>query len=141
MHKCLRDNVVKISKPCRMEELLLEQKEAGSIELSPNLLRACRAERAMFCKNVAAGSARVFRCLAEHMRTEDFGAACRSQVGYKLQRRQSNWRLDPPLRKACRTDVTKLCAVEDLKGTQDGAVYKCMVSWWQKGRSRTGYRE
>ncbi len=32
------------------------------MELRPGLLKACRDERAMFCKDVVPGQARVFRC-------------------------------------------------------------------------------
>lgn len=68
--------------PCRSEELLLEQAEAENIELRPSLMRACTDEHTMFCKDVAPGSARVFRCLAEKMGDADFGEECR--VGGRL---------------------------------------------------------
>jgi hypothetical protein len=41
--------------------------------------------------------------------------------------RQANWKLDPPLRKACRGDVQQLCAEEDAKNSEEGLVYKCLV--------------
>lgn len=50
MHKCLRDNRKQLSENCRKEELLLEEKEATSIELNVNLVKACKAERQLFCK-------------------------------------------------------------------------------------------
>ncbi len=87
MHKCLRDNRKKLSDACRKEELLLEEQEASNVELSQGLLRSCKAERQMFCRDVKPGSARVFRCLAENMNDPDFGGQCKYQVMYKLQRR------------------------------------------------------
>lgn len=87
MHKCLRDNRKKLSEACRKEELLLEEKEANSIELSVSLLKACNAERKLFCSEVQPGQARVFRCLAENMNDPDFGMTCRNQIITKLQRR------------------------------------------------------
>lgn len=47
----------------------------------------------------------VSRCLAENMASADFGRSCKDQIMKKLRRRESNWRLDPPLRAACREDV------------------------------------
>ena len=41
--------------------------------------------------------------------------------------RQSNWKLDPPLRKACRDDVSSYCAAADSKDSEEGLVYQCMV--------------
>ena len=58
VHKCLRDNRKKLSESCRKEELLLEQKEATSIELNVSLLKACRAERQLFCSEVQPGQVR-----------------------------------------------------------------------------------
>lgn len=72
MHDCLRRHRGQLSDSCRKEELLLEETEADSVELRPSLLKACAEERSAFCKSVAPGQARVFRCLAEKM--NDAGA-------------------------------------------------------------------
>ncbi len=45
----------------------------------------------------------------------------------KLQRRQSNWKLDPPLRKACKADVGELCAAENAANAENGTVYACLL--------------
>lgn len=45
-----------------------------NVELRPGILRACKDERAMFCKGVVPGGARMFRC-ALHYRG---GCACRA---------------------------------------------------------------
>lgn len=87
VHKCLREKRKQLSERCRAEELLLEEKESGSIELSVNLLKACNSERRMFCKEVQTGQARVFRCLAENMNDADFGNTCKYQIINKMQRR------------------------------------------------------
>eukprot|EP00197_Chlamydomonas_leiostraca_P010927 CAMPEP_0202884756 /NCGR_PEP_ID=MMETSP1391-20130828/41312_1 /ASSEMBLY_ACC=CAM_ASM_000867 /TAXON_ID=1034604 /ORGANISM="Chlamydomonas leiostraca, Strain SAG 11-49" /LENGTH=982 /DNA_ID=CAMNT_0049567983 /DNA_START=167 /DNA_END=3115 /DNA_ORIENTATION=+ len=128
VHKCLRDNRKKLSEQCRAEELLLEEKEAESIEMNMGLLKSCRAERQLFCKDVQPGQARVFRCLAENMNDADFSNTCKYQIIYKLQRRQANWKLDPPLRKACKADVASYCAGEEGKNSEEGLVYKCLIS-------------
>lgn len=57
-----------------------------------------------------------------------FFVCVRVQILSKLQRRQANWKLDPPLRKACRSDVQSMCASQDAKDEETGSVYKCMVS-------------
>ncbi|GBF91163.1 2-C-methyl-D-erythritol 2,4-cyclodiphosphate synthase [Raphidocelis subcapitata] len=128
VHACLRDNRAKLSDACRREELLLESVEAEHIELRGNLLAACDRERGLFCKGVEAGGARVFRCLADNLADPDFGNTCRQEIITKLQRRQANWKLDPPLRRACRSDVSRLCKAEDAAASETGLVYKCLVS-------------
>jgi Golgi apparatus protein 1 len=174
VHKCLREHSKELSETCRREELRLEQSEAETIELNQGLLKACRDERALFCKEVAPGQARVFRCLAENLGNADYGDACKYQVVMKLQRRcgpaagataalldalglaarppiaaaarppfppplppphtapsrprrQSNWRLDPPLRKACKDDVAAMCGDADAKRSENGLVFKCLI--------------
>lgn len=42
--------------------------------------------------------------------------------------RQANWRLDPPLRRACRADVAELCRAEDSRGSEAGEVYRCLLA-------------
>ena len=61
--------------------------QATSVELSVGIIKSCKAERLMFCKEVQAGQARVFRCLAENMNDADFGNNCKYQIINKLQRR------------------------------------------------------
>lgn len=46
---------------CRREEVRLEAQEADNIQLNQGLLRACAAERSLFCRDVQPGAARVFR--------------------------------------------------------------------------------
>lgn len=92
---------------CRREEVRLEAQEADNIQLNQGLMRTCAAERSLFCSDVRPGSARVFRCLAHSMANADFGRACRGAMLTKLRRREANWRLDPPLRKACKADVER----------------------------------
>ncbi|KAI8465216.1 MAG: hypothetical protein J3K34DRAFT_379960 [Monoraphidium minutum] len=128
VHQCLRKHRGELSEGCRREELRLEAREAESIELRPTLLKACASERGLFCRDVQAGNARVFRCLADHLADPDFGPVCRGEVISKVQRRQANWRLDPPLRKACRADVASMCGAESEQNTETGLVYKCLVA-------------
>lgn len=52
----------------------MEIKEADNVNLNVGLLRACANERSLFCRGVAPGSARVFRCAGVQ------GAACRFAV-------------------------------------------------------------
>lgn len=41
------------------------------------------------------------------MASADFGGSCKDMILNKLKRRDANWRLDPPLRKACKGDVDR----------------------------------
>jgi Golgi apparatus protein 1 len=44
-----------------------------------------------------------------------------------MRRRQANWKLDPPLRRACKSDVSELCAVENAANSENGTVYACLM--------------
>ncbi|KAL6765625.1 hypothetical protein V8C86DRAFT_2455787 [Haematococcus lacustris] len=127
VHQCLRAHRNQLSEDCRKEELLLEELEAESVELQPGLMKVCKDERSMFCQSVVPGGARMFRCLAEKMGDPDFGEQCRDQVLAKLKRRQANWRLDPPLRKACRAAVHERCQEQDKQQQENGTVYLCLA--------------
>ncbi|KAJ9518654.1 hypothetical protein QJQ45_018663 [Haematococcus lacustris] len=152
VHQCLRAHRNQLSEDCRKEELLLEElargvccaasshvmllarvgildsaQEAESVELQPGLMKVCKDERSMFCQSVVPGGARMFRCLAEKMGDSDFGEQCRDQVLAKLKRRQANWRLDPPLRKACRAAVHERCQEQDKQQQENGTVYLCLA--------------
>ncbi len=61
VHECLRAKRSQLSESCRREELRLEEAEAEDIELRPGIMRVCRQERQLFCKEVIAGQARMFR--------------------------------------------------------------------------------
>lgn len=91
----------------RREEVRLEAQEGDNIQLNWGLMTTCAAERTLFCSDVRPGAARVFRCLAHSMANADFGSACRGAMLTKLRRREANWRLDPPLRTACKADVER----------------------------------
>ncbi len=105
---CLRAAGAEVlSAGCRDELARAEEKEASDVRLDAGLLQKCKDERAVFCEAVAPGDGRVFRCLAENMASTDFGGACQGAIMQKLRRREGNWRLDPPLRRACKDDAQK----------------------------------
>lgn len=41
--------------------------------------------------------------------------------------RQANWKLDPPLRKACKSAVKQFCLIEDQQQQEKALVYKCLI--------------
>jgi Golgi apparatus protein 1 len=127
VHACLRSHRSELQEGCRREELILEEQEQEVAESKSGIVKTCREERELFCSTVAAGGARVFRCLADNMNDPDFGSKCRNDILTKLLRRQANWKLDPPLRMACKDSVRSLCAKEDAIKSEEGAVYKCMI--------------
>jgi Golgi apparatus protein 1 len=105
--ECLRAAGPKLSAPCRAGLARAEEREADDARLDAGLLQKCRDERSVFCSDVQAGGGRVFKCFAENMASADFGSGCQGAIMGKLRRREGNWRLDPPLRRACKADVEK----------------------------------
>ncbi|KAG1658888.1 hypothetical protein FOA52_000676 [Chlamydomonas sp. UWO 241] len=105
------------------------------------LAAACREDVEKLCANVEPGEGRVHECLRASR--DVLSAACRREEllleeeeadSIQLRpgllrkcRSEANWKLDPPLRKACKDSVSLLCAKEDREGGELGNVYRCMI--------------
>lgn len=128
IHDCLRANSDKISKECNDEELKLQVVEAQDVRLRPGFTRDCSEEMAVYCKDVAPGKGRMFRCLQNSLGQVDFSEACKKRVTDKQTRQQAFYKLDYGVRSNCATEVDTLCA--DVKGDGHGkaAVLKCLAN-------------
>lgn len=49
VHGCLRDNLAKLSDPCRKEEVKLSILQSSNTELMPNLAQACKVPVLPLC--------------------------------------------------------------------------------------------
>jgi Golgi apparatus protein 1 len=128
VHDCLRSKRDVISTACAAEELKLEEVEAEDVRLRPGFTRDCSEEMAVYCKTVAPGKGRMFRCLQNNVGQADFSDACKRRVADKQARQQSMYNLDYGVRSSCAAEVSSLCADAKRGGHGKAPVLKCLAA-------------
>eukprot|EP00955_Chlamydomonas_euryale_P032575 342893-Chlamydomonas_euryale.AAC.1 len=61
------------------------------VRLRPKLNRACSEEKAVYCKDVKPGRARVVQCLMENMAQPDFGQECLEELEKREDAVRAGW--------------------------------------------------
>ncbi|GAB4823102.1 hypothetical protein N2152v2_010148 [Parachlorella kessleri] len=131
VHACLRERLEELSPDCRREQLKLMVLQARDVRLRPKLQRLCSEELAVFCKGVAPGRGRKFRCLQDNLAKPDFGPECREEVSNRIRQSQESWQLDYGVAAQCADDVEALCKEEKGQAHARAAVLKCLVANYQ----------
>eukprot|EP01026_Neomeris_dumetosa_P014680 TRINITY_DN1539_c0_g1_i1.p1 TRINITY_DN1539_c0_g1~~TRINITY_DN1539_c0_g1_i1.p1 ORF type:complete len:468 (-),score=66.09 TRINITY_DN1539_c0_g1_i1:500-1903(-) len=127
VHRCLRDNLKKLSEGCRSEEMKLMQLQSRDVRLQPTLMKACQTEMYMYCQRIAPGGGRVFRCLQKSLGETDFSAECAQEVKARGELMQTDYRLDYGIKKNCKADVTSKCKEAAQGAHKVAAVIKCLI--------------
>lgn len=128
VHDCLRAKRDVLSAACAAEELKLEEVEAEDVRLRPGFTRDCSEEMAVYCKDVAPGKGRMFRCLQNALGQVDFSDACKARVADKQSRQQAFYKLDYGVRSSCASEVDSLCAAAKGGGHGKAPVLKCLAA-------------
>ena len=103
---------VQVHPPCKRELFRSDVEAAGDLRLQRSLHRACTAELAAFCADAPFSEGRAQLCLERHRFAPRFRAACRVPLEARMAEQARDWRLDAPLRSACRDDVLSYCQFE-----------------------------
>ncbi|XP_015126768.1 Golgi apparatus protein 1 [Diachasma alloeum] len=94
----------------RALETLIKETDAGEDwRVDPVLHEACQPVVDSFCRDVQGGNARVIYCLMDKLGTDRMREACETallQIQYFVVR---DYKLDPQLYKACKSDAVQLC--------------------------------
>ncbi|KAI8475756.1 MAG: hypothetical protein J3K34DRAFT_453290 [Monoraphidium minutum] len=128
VHACLRHQINFISESCRAEEGKLAGLEYRDIRLRPKLAKVCSEERAVYCKDVKPGKARVVKCLMDKADQPNFGADCREELRAREEAVKSDYRYDVGVLDNCADEVDTLCAEAKTKLRGTGEVLKCLVN-------------
>ncbi len=128
VHDCLRSHREDLSEACASEELKLEEVEADDVRLRPGFARDCGEEMAVYCRGVAPGKGRMFRCLQNAVAQEAFSVACKARVADKQARSQLFYNLDYGVRTACAAEAAGMCAAAGRTGHGKANVLKCLVA-------------
>ncbi|KAF6266246.1 hypothetical protein COO60DRAFT_1470052 [Scenedesmus sp. NREL 46B-D3] len=132
VHTCLRHNTNFLSPACAAEESKLQALEYRDIRLKPKLAKVCSEERAVYCKNVKPGKARVISCLMEAMAQPNFGAECRTELQQRQKAVKNDYRYDIGVMTGCRRDIDEYCAEEKTKLRGNATVLRCLVENFEK---------
>ncbi|GFH19709.1 uncharacterized protein HaLaN_16706 [Haematococcus lacustris] len=128
IHVCLRFHRNKISERCRNEEMKLAAVEYRDIRLRPKLNKLCSEEKAVYCKDVKPGQARVIKCLMENMAQPNFGEDCKSELQEREGVMKTDYRFDVGVATNCASDVEQFCADARNKLRGNATVLKCLVT-------------
>lgn len=90
--------------------------EYRDIRLRPRLNKLCSSERAVHCKDVKPGRARVIKCLMEHMAKPNFGQECKAELEKREDAVKNDYRFDIGVSTSCKTDIDSLCAEVSAAG-------------------------
>lgn len=127
---CLREKQGRLTWQCKVEVFRHEVENSADMRLNVVLLRTCMGEQQAFCNFPEAGDARIFECLEDMRYQPDFGIGCRTHVELVLQRRSTDFRLNPQLAEACKSDIEDTCGLElqrsDDVASEDGKVLNCL---------------
>eukprot|EP00195_Chlamydomonas_chlamydogama_P004977 CAMPEP_0202901334 /NCGR_PEP_ID=MMETSP1392-20130828/14194_1 /ASSEMBLY_ACC=CAM_ASM_000868 /TAXON_ID=225041 /ORGANISM="Chlamydomonas chlamydogama, Strain SAG 11-48b" /LENGTH=885 /DNA_ID=CAMNT_0049587883 /DNA_START=46 /DNA_END=2703 /DNA_ORIENTATION=- len=127
VHQCLRFNRDKISERCRNEEMKLAAIEYRDIRLRPKLNKLCSEEKAVYCKDVKPGKARVIKCLMENMAQPNFGEECKEELQKREDVMKTDYRYDVGVFTNCQSDVEAFCKEAKTKLRGNATVLKCLV--------------
>eukprot|EP00271_Cylindrocystis_brebissonii_P009749 TRINITY_DN2493_c0_g1_i1.p1 TRINITY_DN2493_c0_g1~~TRINITY_DN2493_c0_g1_i1.p1 ORF type:complete len:1041 (-),score=222.27 TRINITY_DN2493_c0_g1_i1:278-3400(-) len=127
---CLREHRAKLGWDCQAELFRQEVENVVDIRLNVRLFRACLNDKKKFCNDVAPGDARVKDCLEMHHLDPDFSPSCKEEFEKMMERRATDFRLDPTLRKFCKADIGETCYpdAEDIAevANWDAKVIQCL---------------
>jgi len=127
VHTCLRFNKDKISEKCRKQEMKLAAVEYKDIRLRPKLNKLCSEEKAVFCKEVQPGRARVVKCLMENMAQPNFGEECSEELQKREEVMKSDYRYDIGVFTNCAANVDQFCAEQKKALRGNATVLKCLA--------------
>eukprot|EP00850_Spirogloea_muscicola_P014522 SM000105S13867 [mRNA] locus=s105:179263:185692:- [translate_table: standard] len=133
---CLREHRTKLDWNCRDALFRQEQENADDIRLDVRLFRACLNDKRKFCNDVTPGDARVKDCLESHRLDPDFTTSCKTEFDRMMERRASDFRLDPTLSKYCASDIEMCNFDKEQSGEEnwDAKVIQCLQDFREELR-------
>ncbi|TMS33552.1 hypothetical protein L596_001281 [Steinernema carpocapsae] len=128
--ECLIDRLVKnpqmhadalksMDDDCRHEVMRLVELQSDDFHLDRHLFFACREDREKFCGEVPAGNGKVFECLLSHKDEPNMHPECRNVTNDRAQRMGEDYRMAPPLVKACGNEMKHYQCIPqtDMRGS------------------------
>ncbi|KAM9817200.1 Golgi apparatus protein 1-like [Neosynchiropus ocellatus] len=128
MIECLKEQKKQLSPRCHQRIFRLQEVEMTDPELDYQLMRVCKQMIKRFCAEADAKS--VLHCLKQNKNNELMDPKCKQMITKRQITQNTDYRLNPILRKACRADIPKFCQSILNKANEDteleGQVIACL---------------
>ncbi|XP_011608148.1 Golgi apparatus protein 1-like isoform X1 [Takifugu rubripes] len=128
MIECLKEQKKQLSQRCHQRIFRLQEVEMSDPELDYQLMRVCKQMIKRFCTEADART--VLQCLKQNKNSELMDPKCKQMITKRQITQNTDYRLNPVLRKACRADIPKFCQNILNKASEDseleGQVIGCL---------------
>nr|XP_046191803.1 Golgi apparatus protein 1-like [Oncorhynchus gorbuscha] len=126
--ECLKDRKKQLSRQCHQRVFKLQEGEMLDPELDYQLMRVCKQMTKRFCTDVDAKN--MLQCLKQNKNSELMDPKCKQMITKRQITQNTDYRLNPILRKACKADIPKFCQPILNKASDDseleGQVIGCL---------------
>ncbi|XP_042168839.1 Golgi apparatus protein 1-like, partial [Oncorhynchus tshawytscha] len=128
MMECLKERKKQLSQQCHQRVFKLQEGEMLDPELDYQLMRVCKQMIKRFCTDVDAKN--MLQCLKQNKNSELMDPKCKQMITKRQITQNTDYRLNPILRKACKADIPKFCQPILNKASDDseleGQVIGCL---------------
>ncbi|XP_068595110.1 Golgi apparatus protein 1 [Brachionichthys hirsutus] len=126
--ECLKENKRQLTQRCHQRIFKLQEVEMVDPELDYQLMRVCKHMIRRFCTE--SDGKNVLQCLKQNKNSELMDPKCKQMITKRQITQNTDYRLNPVLRKACKADIPKFCQPILNKATADseleGQVISCL---------------
>ncbi|KAF7242801.1 Golgi apparatus protein 1 [Varanus komodoensis] len=126
--ECLKENKKQLNSRCHQKVFKLQETEMMDPELDYTLMRVCKQMIKRFCPEADAKN--MLQCLKQNKNSEVMDPKCKQMITKRQITQNTDYRLNPVLRKACRADIPKFCQSILSKAKDDseleGQVISCL---------------
>ncbi|XP_072374591.1 Golgi apparatus protein 1-like isoform X3 [Scyliorhinus torazame] len=122
--ECLKDVKKFLSTRCHDKIFKLQETEMSDPELDYTLMRVCKQMIKRYCAD--ADSKNVLQCLKQNKNAELMDPKCKQMITKRQITQNTDYRLNPVLRKACKADIPKFCQ-SVLNNVKDGKELEGLV--------------
>ncbi|XP_067105723.1 Golgi apparatus protein 1b isoform X1 [Osmerus mordax] len=128
MIECLKESKKQLSQRCHQKVFKLQEVEMMDPELDYQLMRVCKQMIKRFCTEADAKN--MLQCLKQNKNSELMDPKCKQMITKRQITQNTDYRLNPVLRKACKADIPKFCQGILNKASDDseleGQVISCL---------------
>ncbi|CDQ72702.1 unnamed protein product [Oncorhynchus mykiss] len=126
--ECLKENKKQLTQRCHHKVFKLQEVEMMDSELDYQLMRVCKPMIRRFCTEADAKN--MLQCLKQNKNSELMDPKCKQMITKRQITQNTDYRLNPVLRKSCKADIPKFCQSILNKATGDseleGQVVSCL---------------
>ncbi|XP_026059117.1 Golgi apparatus protein 1-like isoform X2 [Carassius auratus] len=105
--ECLKENKKRLTQHCHQKVFKLQETEMMDPELDFQLMRVCKQMIRRFCSEI--DSKYLLLCLKQNKNSELMDPKCKQMITKRQITQNTDYRLNPVLRKACKADIPKFC--------------------------------